>query len=492
MTLDAGACHTAVRARDARFDGLFFTAVKTTGIYCRPVCPARTPRPKNCSFYHTAAAAEAAGFRPCLRCRPELSPQAGPLNGQSRLAQLVFEQIQFDGLFGRSLESLADQFDVSSRHLRRVVQAEYGVPPAGLLRTHRLLFARRLLLDTPLPVTEIAFSSGFSSLPRFNAAFHAEYGQAPRQLRRRITASPDARALRLKLTYREPFDWPAILRYLQPRSFTGVETIDGDCYRRTVRLGEKSGWIAVKPNTGAGPGALQVAVSEDLAGLLLPVLGRVRRLFDLDANPAVIAPALAADPALRKLIDNDPGLRVPGAFDGFELAVRAILGQQVTVQGANTLAARLVDRFAQPLAAPVESLTHHPVAPATLAALSGREIAAIGMPEKRGEALWELARLVESGEFDFEHCSQPESAIRRLMQLPGVGEWTAAYIALRALRWPDAFPAGDLGLRKALEPGRVLTKRELQTRSERWRPWRGYAAMHLWNSLARSSPQVSQ
>jgi AraC family transcriptional regulator of adaptative response / DNA-3-methyladenine glycosylase II len=458
MVLDRTACHAAVRSRDARFDGVFYTAVKTTGIYCRPICPAKTPKAENCAFFDTAAAAEAAGFRPCLRCHPELSPADRETSGS--LARRFVHEVQMDGLFGERLETAAARLGVSSRHLRRTVEQECGVSPLAVVETTRLLFARRLLSTTALPISQIAFGSGFGSLARFNYSFRTRYGTTPGAFRRE-TAKPAAsgRGVRLALACREPFAWQALLAWWTKRAIPGLEAVLEGRYYRTVRIGGRTGWFAAGPVRG---GTLEVEVADELATHLLPLAGRVRAMFDLDANPAPIAAVLMSDPAMRPLVEKTPGLRVPGAFDSFELAVRAILGQQVTVAAAGTLAGRLVSRFAAPAPELPAGLTHYPLEPAALACAAASEIAAIGIPLKRAETLRALAAAVAAGDFDY----------ARVTDIPGIGAWTRDYIAMRALRWPDAFPAGDLGIRKALA--------SLGADPERWRPWRAYGAMYLW------------
>lgn len=478
MVLNDAACRAAARARDARFDGMFYIGVKTTGIYCRPICPAKAPKPENVTYYETAAAAEAAGFRPCLRCRPELSPSALHANGS--LAMQFVSLVQRDGLFGESVESAAERLGVSSRHLRRTVEDECGVSPLQLIQTTRLLFARRLLSTTSLAVSRIAFGSGFNSLARFNHTFRSRYGMAPSAFRTQTTrrARHDD-GLRLTLAYREPFAWNALLEYWRKRAIPGVEAVVDGRYWRTVRMGKRSGWISAQAN-GRG---LEVQVADELATHLLPLAGRVRAMFDLDANPEPIRSALATDPALLPLIERMPGLRVPGAFDGFELAVRAILGQQVSVAAASTLAGRLVAGFAELGNDLPAGLTHYPLDPAKIAETSALDIASIGIPLKRAETIRSLAVSIASGEIDFDRPTDPASTLQRLAAIPGIGPWTCDYIAMRILRWPDAFPAGDLGLRKALDARNPLSLRALEERSQRWRPWRAYAAIYLWTAL---------
>ncbi len=477
MTLDHASYHAAVRARDGRFDGNFYTGVKTTGIYCRPICPARTPKPENCVFFKTPAAAEAAGFRPCLRCRPELSPPAH--EAAAGLAGQFVKEVQRDGLFGENLEAAARRLGVSSRHLRRVIEEECGVTPLQVVRTTRLLFARRLLSTTSLPVARVAFGSGFNSLARFNQSFKTHYGIAPSAFRRQTLSSTGKNlGLRLSLTYREPFAWGEMLRYWSKRAIPGVESVSEGRYWRTVRIGDRCGWFSAGVDR---EGMLDVEVSDDLATHLLPIAGRIRSMFDLDANPEPIASALSEDAALRPMVARTPGLRVPGAFDGFEVAVRAILGQQVSVAGASTLAGRMVQRFATTAAGLPAGLTHYPLQAKALAEADVNNIAAVGMPAFRAATIRGLAQAVCCGDVDFDRQAGTSEA---LAKIPGIGEWTRDYIAVRVLRWPDAFPAGDLGLRKALCPSTPLSQRALEERSQAWRPWRAYAALYLWNSLS--------
>lgn len=462
MVLDAAACHRAVRSRDARFDGMFFTAVRTTGVYCRPVCPAKTPRAENCTFFDTPAAAEAAGYRPCLRCRPELSPAPRLAGENTGLVRRFLALIQHDGLFEASLEQAADRMGVSSRHLRRAVEQECGVTPLELVLTTRLLFARRLLSTTSLPVSSVAFGSGFGSLARFNHAFRARYGATPSEFRRRTARGSPAKAgVRLTLAWREPYAWDAVLGYLEKRCIPGVEAVREGRYFRSLQFGSRRGWIAA----GRGKQGVEVEVSDELANHLMPVAGRVRNLFDLETNPHAIHSALSADPLLRPMVERLPGLRVPGTCDPFELAVRAILGQQVTVTAAGTLAGRLVQRFAEPAADLPAGLTHWPLRAQALAEAPVEAIASCGIPGARAETIRNVALTVNF---------QGRSVLDELKLIRGIGPWTLEYIAMRGLRRPDAFPSGDLGLRKAAGP-------DLAARSERWRPWRAYAAMYLWH-----------
>jgi len=480
MTLDSATCYRALRSRDARFDGRFFVAVSSTRIYCRPVCTVKPPRRENCRFYPSAAAAESAGYRPCLRCRPELAPGNASVDATTRLAQAAASLIEDRALDAEGLEAVAARLGITDRHLRRAFGAEFGVSPVEYAQTQRLLLAKRLLTDTTLPVTEIAFASGFGSLRRFNALFRQRYRLQPQQLRRhmRANAAPAADALQFELSFRPPYDWPALAAFLGARAVAGVESVEGGVYRRTARMGldgkEHRGWIeaALSPKKPA----LRVAVSASLARVLPPVLSRVKALFDLACNPAEVAQALG------KLAEAHPGMRVPGAFDGFEVAVRAILGQQVSVAGARTVAGRFAQALGEPLETPFAALnTVFPDA-ARVADAPLSRIARLGMPGARARTILALARAVAGGELVLMPNADIEATLERLRALPGVGEWTAQYVAMRALAWPDAFPHTDLGVMKAL--GTKDTKRALVA-AETWRPWRAYAVMHLWNSLAK-------
>lgn len=482
-TLDRTSCYRALAAKDARFDGVFFTGVKTTGIYCRPVCSVKTPRESSCLFFGTAAAAEAAGFRPCLRCRPELAPYAL----QQNLAHAVWQRIAAGALNDGNVERLSEEVGLSSRQLRRVLLQQFGVTPVELAQTQRLLFAKKLLQETHLPMAEIAFAAGFGSVRRFNALFALRYGIAPTAIRRAAAATDGAGSdvLVLRLAYRPPFDWERVLQYLAGRAIGGVETVQkerGMAYLRTVRIGNASGWLRAMHL----PERLQVAfeVTPSLSPVLMPLLARVRNVFDLDANPAVIEAHLRQDSLLAVRLDAFPGLRVPGAFDAFELAVRAILGQQVSVAGATTLAKRLAQRFGDQADTPFPQLTHHFPLSSVLASAEAGDIASIGLPQARAGTIRNLAGFAAHGGLDMPPGLSLDEAVARLKTVRGIGDWTAHYIALRALRFPDAFPAGDLGLQKAAagDAGR-LTEKQLTARARQWSPWRGYAALALWMGL---------
>jgi AraC family transcriptional regulator of adaptative response / DNA-3-methyladenine glycosylase II len=484
MTLDPDACYRAVTARDARFDGLFFVCVKTTGIYCRPVCRARTPGRDRCLFVRTAAEAEHAGFRACFRCRPELAPGAAPLDAVPRLVAATVARIDAGGLADGNLADLARELGVSDRHLRRAVRAELGVSPVELAQSRRLALARQLLAETALPVTEVAFAAGFRSLRRFNAVFRARCGRAPSQVRSHVRRGHASDTLTLTLSYRPPYDWEAMLGYLAARAVPGVEQVDraAAVYRRTVRMGAHRGWLAVAPASGGGSGhghALRAEISLSLCRALVPLTARLRRLFDLDAHPGAIAAHLGADPRLAAHVEARPGLRVPGAFDGFEAAVRAIVGQQVSVAAATTLAGRLASALGEPARTPHAALARFSARPADVAVASEQELAALGLPLRRARTLRAVAQAVRARELSFEPGAEPERLIEQLIAMAGIGPWTAHTLAMRALGWPDAFPESDLGLLKALG---VASGRQARALAEPWRPWRAYGATHLWTA----------
>lgn len=482
--LDRASCYRALAARDTRFDGVFFTGVKTTGIYCRPVCTVKTPRESSCEFFGSAAAAEAAGFRPCLRCRPELAPYAL----QQNLAHAVWQRIAAGALNDGDVERLAAEVGVSSRQLRRVLLQHFGVTPVELAQTQRLLFAKKLLQETQLPMADVAYAAGFGSVRRFNALFALRYGIAPGGIRRAApsgNAGGDAAltgALTLRLAYRPPFHWQRILHYLAGRAMAGVEAVTPDpepAYLRSVRIGDASGWLRIVHLPQRHQ--LELHIAPSLSAVLMPLLARVRNQFDIDANPSVIESHLGNDPLLAARIAQHPGLRVPGAFDAFELAVRAVLGQQVSVAGATTLSGRLVRRFGDALQTPFAQVTHHFPLPGALAAADVADIAALGLPQSRARTIRQLAEFAARGGLQMRPGVALDEAVACLKSVSGIGDWTAHYIALRALRFPDAFPAGDLGLQKAAaEDGTRLTEKQLAARAHAWSPWRGYAALALW------------
>ena len=482
MLPDSRKLYRALAARDPRFDGLFFVAVTSTKIYCRPICPARTPREANTRFYATSQEAEQAGFRPCLRCRPELAPGSAPVDDARRVAELIVQRLeegQLDG--GGGLEEIAEQFELSSRQIRRIVQSELGVPPMQLLLTRRLLLAKQLLTETQLAITEVAFASGFSSLRRFNDAFSGRYGMPPTRLRRTAVdgaaAIGDGGTSTLLLAYRPPYDWPAMLSFLSARALVGIEHVTTASYARTVRIGRAKGWITVRQSRKKH--ALVVEFPHVLTPVLPSLLRRLRALFDLDARPDVIAAHLRRDGRLEPAVRANPGLRVPGAFSGFELGLRAILGQQVTVKAATTIACRFVETFGEPIVTPFPELNRLSPLPERVAAASVDQIAGHGIVAARARSIIALARAQGTADLclDGGVHRDPDASIRRLAEIPGIGQWTAHYIAMRALRWPDAFPKEDIAVRKRLGD---VSAREADALSQAWRPWRSYAVMHLW------------
>jgi AraC family transcriptional regulator of adaptative response / DNA-3-methyladenine glycosylase II len=474
--------YRALAARDARFDGLFFVGVTSTGVYCRPICPVKTPKAANCRFFATAQEAEQAGFRPCLRCRPELAPGHAPVDDGQRIARAILQRLEEGSLDAEAgLDAIADQFELSSRQIRRIITRELGVPPIQLLLTRRLLLAKQLLTETRLPVTDVAFASGFSSLRRFNDAFIRRYRMPPTRLRREAVNGREAAApgetSTLQLAYRPPYDWREMLAFLSARALAGIELVTDDAYARTVLLGDTKGWIRVTRATKAH--ALRIELSHSLMPALPALLARVRALFDLDARPDVIATHLKKDPRLAAAVKARPGLRVPGAFNGFELGLRAILGQQVTVKAATTIAGRFVQTFGEPIATPIAGLDRLTPAPERIAAARVSDIARHGIVAARARSLVALAQAHQSGTLYLDGGTHhdPDASIRALAELPGIGPWTAHYIAMRALRWPDAFPKEDVALRSRLGG---VTAKEAETLSQRWRPWRSYAVMHVW------------
>ena len=498
--------YLAVLARDARFDGHFFTAVTSTGIYCRPVCAVRAPRRENCRFFVLAAQAESAGFRPCLRCRPEVAPQALVWSVQDASNILVQQAVRLldapdlwpaptaPGEGSATVARLAARLGVSDRHLRRIFEAALGVSPLQYLQTRRLLTAKQLLTDTPMPVTQVALASGFASVRRFNAAFSGHYGLNPTQLRRSGTTAGAQSTSTLRLAWRPPLDVPALLAFFERRQFHGVEWVvpQEATLRRTVRLpasctgltGETTGWFSARFDTARHQVLLQT--SDSLYPVLPLVIRRVRAMLDLDADPAAINAVLHAH------FPQGDGLRVPGAFDGFELAVRAVLGQQITVAASRTLGQRLVERLGEPIETPWPGLNRLFPTAATLAAADGDTLGQLGIVRQRQAAIVALARAVEGGTLALHAGADVASTTAALCALPGIGDWTAQYIAMRVLRWPDAFPAGDVALHKALGvQGHKNPARAAAEASQAWRPWRSYAVLRAWAAGA-AAPAPSE
>lgn len=501
------ACYLALQAKDARFDGCFFTGVTSTGIYCRPVCRVRTPRRENCRFFVHAAQAEQAGFRPCLRCRPELAPRAPALShapearvwciqdASSILAAQAARLLDTPEAWGSaapSVQRLAQRMGVSARHLRRIFEAQWGVSPLQYLQTRRLANAKQLLSDTTLAVTQVAALSGFASVRRFNAAFAQAYALNPTQLRRQTAPrGPGAvdQAIHVKLAYRPPYDVQAMLQFFATRQISAMEDVTLEAKHQSigrtiaVQYGHRrySGWLVARFD--APRCRVELRVSESLREVLPWLLARVRALLDLDADPQAINRLLHARFPL------GDGLRVPGTLDGFELAVRAVLGQQISVAAARTLTARLVQRFGEPVATPIAALNRLFPSPAALADASGDALGQLGIVRQRQAAIWAIARAVQEQGLSLHAGADVPATLTTLQAMPGIGDWTAQYIAMRALRWPDAFPAGDVALHKAL--GVQDSKRaasQAQATSQAWQPWRSYAVIRAWASLAAAPP----
>lgn len=471
-------CERARLARDARYDGRFFTGVLTTGIYCRPVCPARAPARQNVRYFASAAAASQAGLRPCLRCRPETAPGSAAWRGTSAVVARALHLIDGGALDTGSVDELADRLGITARHLHRLFLQHVGAGAQAVAITRRLHFAKQLLDDTRMSVRDIAVAAGFGSQRQLHALVQRTWGRSPSALRAAAARAPlpadpaeEDEGLRLRLAARPPFDGAAVCAWLAPRLVPGVES---------VNTGDVPGYARRLPNGGelrvrVHAHGVEVGLSGVLPERLLDVAGRVRRMFDLACDPDAVAAVLGRDPLLAPLVQRWPGTRIPGAWDGFELAVRAILGQQVSVAAATTLAGRLAAHAGDGAGYPAPEQLADAADPA------GTVLRQLGLPARRAQALRELARAAAAGRLDF---SAPERLRAELLTLPGVGPWTAEYIALRGAGDPDAFPAGDLGLRKALAMGGPpVSERALAARAEAWRPWRGYAAMLLWRSL---------
>jgi AraC family transcriptional regulator of adaptative response / DNA-3-methyladenine glycosylase II len=483
VEIDRESCLAAFLGRDRRFAGRFYAGVTTTGVYCRPGCPAPLPKPRNVCFFACAAAAEEAGFRACRRCRPETAPGTPAWTGTSATVARALRQIEAGRADGAPVGALAARLGVGERQLRRLFAGHLGASPVAVARTRRLHFARRLLDDTSLRMSDVALAAGFSSVRRFNEAMRAAFGAAPTALRRASGPSPGVGGITLRLSFRPPFDGDALVSFLAARAVPGVEAVSEGIYRRTAELEGSAGLVEAVVDDGRG--ALLVRLSGFPPAVALEAARRAGRLFDLDADPAAIAAHLGSDPLLAPLLARRPGLRVPGAWDPFETSVRTILGQQVSVRAARTLAARLVARFGRPLPPDlaVEGLTHlFPAADD----LAEADVASIGLPARRGETIRSLAREVALGRIDLGPAASLEEAEGRLAGIAGIGPWTARLIALRALGEPDALPAGDLGLRKALAAGGgpLPSPADVTARARAWRPWRSYALIHLWTELA--------
>jgi len=484
MDLDHASCYRVFQARDARFDGRLFIGARTTGIYCRPICPARTPKASNVTFFASAAAAQEAGFRPCLRCRPEVAPELAAWKGTASTVTRALRMIENGAVEDPDIERLAGRLGIGARQLRRLFAKHVGASPSAVLQTRRIHLAKQLIQETATPMAQVAHASGFGSVRRFNETFKELFGRPPTALRRsRAQGTPSDRGIRLRLAYSPPYAWEEMLAFLAKRAIDGIETITRDTYARSISIDGDQGVIAVQPGR---PGELTVCVYCSRLDALPAIISRVRGMFDLAADPRTINRHLAADRLLAPLIAQRPGLRVPGAWAGFELAVRAVLGQQITVSAARGLASKLVASCGRPLDLHLRErfpgVTHTFAEPSVLAS---SDLGAIGMPRARAAALQSLARAVHHDPSILDQRRSLQDSIDALTVLPGIGEWTAQYIAMREIREPDAFPATDVALLRAVEGmiGRRLSPRQLIERAEQWRPWRAYGAAHLWATL---------
>ena len=475
MELDFDACYGAVTSRDDRFDGRFFTGVLTTGIYCRPVCPARTPLRRNVTFFKQAAAAEAAGFRACRRCRPNAAPDARDWNVSSDMVRRAMTLIDAGALDEGDVASLAAELHVGERHLRRLFAAETGTSPNEIARHRRLRRARHLIESTDMPISDIAFSAGYSSLRQFNDSIRSGYGASPSELRRDRKGRLAPARLTIRLPLGDPYDPEAVLRFIHSHVTAGLETFDGTDYVRAFGSGDDRAIVTV--SLRASEGRVHVGIEPLDGDPLSDVIAGVRRLLDLSASPKAIGAVLGRDPLLRPLVARRPGMRVPGALEPFEAAVRVVLGQQVSVAGANTIAGRIVARWGTPVGRGLSSFPAPEV-------LTEAPVEEAGMPGQRGRAVRALAAAVANGDIELAGAEEHSVTRAKLLELPGIGPWSAAYIAMRAAGDPDAFPVGDLGLVKAFAALGGGGKAELEERTERWRPWGSYAAMHLWASLS--------
>ncbi len=474
--LDTETCYQALRARDPRFDGAFFVAVSTTGVYCRPICPARTPGKDRCAFFARPAEAERAGYRACFRCRPELAPGGAPVDAVGRLVRAAMARIDQGFLAEGSVAALAGELGVTPRHLRRAMEAELGVTPVELAQTRRLALAKQLLQDTRLSMVDVAFTAGFASLRRFNASFKERFGRPPSAVRREATRGAGD-VLHLRLDYRPPLDWRALLAFLGARAVPGVEVVEGASYHRSVRVGARTGTIGVEADPTRA--SLRARVSVELAPALPALVPRLRALLDLDARPDAIAAHLGRDPLLSASVRARPGLRVAGSVDGFEIGARAVLGQRISVAAARTLLGRLALAAGEPLAASssVAGLTRLFPTARAVTRLGEADLRQIGIGPPAARPLLALARAVDAGALALDAGGDPARVRATLEGLPGIGPWTSAYIAMRALGSPDVFPAGDLVLRRVMG---AATEREAAARAAAWTPWRSYAAFHLW------------
>ena len=492
-------CYLALKSRDARFDGSFFAGVTSTGIYCRPVCRVKTAKRGNCRFFRHAAQAENAGFRPCLRCRPELAPHSVAWsieNSSYILAHQAARLLDEPDTWGDetpSVSKLATRLGVSDRHLRRIFEAQFGVSPLQYLQTRRLHTAKQLLADTHLPITQVALMSGYASVRRFNAAFVGHYKLNPTQLRHEGAGEAGTTGITIRLGYRPPYDVAALFEFFRKRCINAIEFIAGDANQAvlgrtfSIKTGGQlhTGWL--QAGFDETRHQLVLTVSDSLRDVLPLVIRRVRALFDLDADPVAINSVLHAS------FPGGDGLRVPGALDGYELAVRAVLGQQITVAAARTLAQRMVDKFGEPIETPWPQLTRLFPSPAALAFVGGDALGQLGIVKQKQLAIVALAQAVAEKHLQLNSSNDVQATIEQLKTLPGVGDWTAQYIAMRALRWPDAFPAGDVALHKALGVQALKSPaRQAEAASLVWKPWRSYAVIRAWSGTLALNEQAQE
>ncbi len=488
MELDHAACYRAVSMRDTRFDGRIFTGVKTTGIYCRPVCPARIPLRENVEFYPSAAAAQEAGFRPCLRCRPETAPDLGAWNGTSNTVSRALSMIELGALDSGSVEDLSERLGVGGRHLRRLFKQHLGASPIAVAQTRRVLLAKQLIHDTNLSLAQVALASGFGSIRRFNETFAALYNRPPSEMRRterHVDGASNSSEVVVQLNYRPPYDWQAMLDYFAKRAIDGMEVVKNGQYARTISIGENVGFVIISHFEGEKGGKIEARINYPVLSELPQIIARIRRLLDLSTDPEIVSAHLSEDPLLAPIIAKKPGLRAPGALDGFELAIRAILGQQITIEAARLHGSALVEKYGR---RSPDNITHpelNHVFPSA-ETLAQADLSHLKMPRARSSSLVAMAQAVVDDPDLFSIRSSLEETIKSLTALKGIGDWTAQYIAIRVMQEADAFPAADAALLNAYEKltGTRLKPRDLQIVAEKWRPWRAYATFYLWASLA--------
>lgn len=489
MELDHAACYRAISVRDPRFDGRIFTAVKTTKIYCRPVCPARTPLEKNVEFYPSAAAAQEAGYRPCLRCRPETAPDLGAWKGTSNTVSRALSMIELGALDEGCVDDLAEKLGVGGRHLRRLFKQHLGASPISVAQTRRVLLAKQLIQDTNLSLAQVALASGFGSIRRFNETFAALYQKPPSEMRRneKSQAVQDAAAgeVVVQLNYRAPYDWPSMLSYFAGRAIDGMEVIKDNKYARSISIGQRHGVVVFSHIEEKNNGKIEARINYPVLADLPQIIARIRRLLDLATHPELVSEHLSEDPLLAPIISRKPGLRAPGAWDGFELAIRAILGQQITIEAARKHGCTLVEKHGELLEinGGFEELKYAFPTPQTL---SNADLSYLKMPRARSSSLVAMAQAVVDDPALFSIRASLEDTIKSLTALKGIGDWTAQYIAMRAMQEADAFPAADAALINAYEKltGERLKPKQLQEVAQKWRPWRAYATQYLWASLA--------